>query len=434
MSRIPVIRVDDTLALLLALASPELDILAIIVSYGNTDADASYLNVLRIYETLSRQIAQDPEQQRHWPNFAPLRKTILARGADHPLEGDLHSAQYFHGRDGLGDITKRFPSLKLSKEDVSSSEHPQLHLTDRPGTDVALDLIRSHASQTITYLALGPLTTLAQIVKKSEGLFGERIGKVICMGGALDVPGNTSPVAEFNFFADPYAVHNLLTPPPSVPTPIPLEKFILLPLDITTPHELPFPYYIQQIDPSFGGQSQSNNVQSTDEGSQSPLVYFTSAFLSRTRQVMLKFGKDAMELHDIAVVWCAIENPPSVSSKPLQLRKGWEVVRRHFQIERHGELTRGMLVIDRRNDDGAYSPGANRAHVQAELERLHAHTDGYLESAAVPAQVEVESEAQADPPSAHVGEVGTGVPVVTKTPGSDVLLKLLAERIWGVGR
>lgn len=93
-----------------------------------------------------------------------------------------------------------------------------------------------------------------------------------------------------------------------------------------------------------------------------------------------------------------------------------------------------MLVIDRRNDVGAYAPGANRARVQAELERLNAQTKGALESIAVPAQVEVETESQADPPSNHVGPSTSGVPVVTKAPGSSVLLKLLLERVWGVGR
>ena len=94
-----------------------------------------------------------------------------------------------------------------------------------------------------------------------------------------------------------------------------------------------------------------------------------------------------------------------------------------------------MLVIDRRNDIGAYAPGANRARVQAELERSNAQTEGtLLESTALPAQVEVETETQADPPSNHVGASETGVPVVTKTPGGDALLKLLLERVWGVER
>ena len=65
--------------------------------------------------------------------------------------------------------------------------------------DVALDLIRNHPPRSIIYIALGPLTTLAQIARKDAMLLHDRIGRVICMGGALDVPGNTGPVAECKF-------------------------------------------------------------------------------------------------------------------------------------------------------------------------------------------------------------------------------------------
>jgi inosine-uridine nucleoside N-ribohydrolase len=75
-------------------------------------------------------------------------------------------------------------------------DHPQLQLTDRPGVDIAIDLIRSYPARSITYIALGPLTTLAQIVRQDPGLLHNRIGRVVCMGGALDVPGNVTSVAE----------------------------------------------------------------------------------------------------------------------------------------------------------------------------------------------------------------------------------------------
>ena len=96
----------------------------------------------------------------------------------------------------MGDITNRYPSLNLSEDTTSSPEHPQLQFTDRQGVDVALDLVSAHPASAITYVALGPLTNLAQIVKKGGATFTDRIGKIVAMGGNLDVPGNTSPVAE----------------------------------------------------------------------------------------------------------------------------------------------------------------------------------------------------------------------------------------------
>jgi hypothetical protein len=83
-----------------------------------------------------------------------------------------------------------------------------------------------------------------------------------------------------------------------------------------------------------------------------------------------------------------------------------------------------MLVIDRREDESAYAPGANRAEVQAELDR-HSFKHKNWESTAVPAQVEIDD----------IEERRSGVPgvlCVTNTPGSRTLLDLLLRRVWGI--
>lgn len=59
-----------------------------------------------------------------------------------------------------------------------------------------MDLLRAYPARSISYIALGPLTNLATAVRLGGKTVGDRVGRVICMGGALDVPGNTSPVAE----------------------------------------------------------------------------------------------------------------------------------------------------------------------------------------------------------------------------------------------
>lgn len=86
-----------------------------------------------------------------------------------------------------------------------------------------------------------------------------------------------------------------------------------------------------------------------------------------------------------------------------------------------------MLVVDRREDEGAYDPGVNRAAVQAELEKHNFHSSGVLESTAVPAQVEVEM-----PPEIEKKALVRGVPVVNVTPGPAALVRFLVERVWGV--
>lgn len=98
-------------------------------------------------------------------------------------------------RDGLGGIAERHPDLDVPV-DFHTTQHSQLVLTEKSGVDVALDLIREQPSGSITYIALGPLTNLAQMIRKDGDLVRSRVGRIMCMGGALDVPGNTSPVAE----------------------------------------------------------------------------------------------------------------------------------------------------------------------------------------------------------------------------------------------
>jgi len=260
------------------------------------------------------------------------------------------------------------------------------------------------------------------MMKKDGDMVRERIGRIISMGGALDVPGNTSPVAEFNYFADPCAVKELLLSD-NKRLGLPLERFLLIPLDLTTPHELPFTLYKQAVDPAFESASTapSNGINKP------PLIHFTSAFLERMREVMQGFGKDAMELHDIVVIWCAMENHPLSDDKHEEpcIKPGWHALRRIFDIERKGELTRGMLVVDRRDDQTAYAPGANRAEVQKQFDLLGIPHKPW-ESVAVPAQVEVQREPH------DLSMPQTGIWCAVKTPGQEALLKLLLQRVWGV--
>jgi inosine-uridine nucleoside N-ribohydrolase len=84
---------------LLALASPELEILAFTVTFGNTDEKASFLNILKIYKAVGRHLEIHPEDKDRFPNFDPATKPFIAIGASGPLNGELHNAEYFHGMD-----------------------------------------------------------------------------------------------------------------------------------------------------------------------------------------------------------------------------------------------------------------------------------------------------------------------------------------------
>jgi len=114
------------------------------------------------------------------------------------------------------------------------------------------------------------------------------------MGAALDVPGNTTPCAEFNLFADPYAGAYLFSLPPAEAV-----NIVVCPLDITTPHAVPFP------------------VLMGDEGARpkSPLLDFVVAFLGRVRGIYESLGLgDAMEMHD---PMCVPQDVSSSAPPPL---------------------------------------------------------------------------------------------------------------------
>ncbi|KAN0091228.1 Inosine/uridine-preferring nucleoside hydrolase domain containing protein [Tylopilus felleus] len=428
--------VDDVLAILLALASPELEILAIIVSFGNTDVHAACANVYKLYQAVGRHITAHPEDSERFPNYTPIVPPVLVLGPHGPLQGGLHYAQKFHGKDGLGNITERHPDLSVSFSDKHKHFQSNFTAITKSAIDVVLDLLESRPERSITYIVLGPPTNLAMLNREHHQTIRTRIGRVVMMGGALDVPGNKRPVAEFNFFADPFAAKDLLCPV-APGTGLPLERVLLATLDVTTRHELPFPFYIQHIDPTF------DSTRRPSIGSaKAPLIHFTSAFLERAREMMISFGKDALELHDVVAVWCAIENPPEVVAEENALpglSPGWAAVKRKFDIERMGEITRGMLVVDRREDQTAYAPGANRSEVQALLKQSH-QRHGLLESTAVPAPVEMESDGlRKGPdewlghPTVHDDSLGGSMDVacIVGTPGKDALLQLLTERLWG---
>lgn len=174
---------------------------------------------------------------------------------------------------------------------------------------------------------------------------------------------------------------------------------MLCPLDLTTRHTLHLKTYVERVDPLFRDSSAPS-----EEGTKPTIHHFTSSILERTWEVMRKYGDESFRLHDPAAVWCAITNPPVLEEELEGLPKmqmGWKCQFRSFDIERTGDLTRGMLVVDRREPGKfkvKHGPGANRVE---------------LENAVTTPQIIKE------------------VAVVCETPGSAILVDLLLERIWG---
>ena len=162
--------VDDLLAILLALESSELHVDALTTLGGNCSLADATRNALRTLEV------------------APRPDIPVYKGAARPLKGRYVYARYFHGPRGL---TGRLPEPRIAAaKDLN-----------------AIDAIASrieNARTPTTLVALGPLTNVARLIMRHPDA-ASGISTLIVMGGAVDVPGNVTPYAEFNTFSDPEA-------------------------------------------------------------------------------------------------------------------------------------------------------------------------------------------------------------------------------------
>jgi purine nucleosidase len=161
--------IDDALALMLALSSPELHICGITTVCGNVPAELGADNVLRVLQFMNR------------PDIP------VYCGAEKPLVRRYISAQDTHGEDGLGE------------SGIPPAEGVSWH-------SGAVDFILDTLCQTeaLTIVALGPLTNLALALRKKQNAF-QNLGRLVSMGGNFRSYGNCSPVAEYNYWCDPDA-------------------------------------------------------------------------------------------------------------------------------------------------------------------------------------------------------------------------------------
>ncbi len=167
--------IDDALAILLALASPELHLEAITTVSGNVNIDLTTQNALAIVE------------------LAGQGDIPVARGSREPLRGLPIDATHIHGYNGLGDVV--LPHAQAREIALAAPELIIEKVMNAPGE--------------MTLVALGPLTNIAKALH-AEPRIAQHVREIVMMGGAFWVPGNVTSEAEFNIFADPYAAQAVL--------------------------------------------------------------------------------------------------------------------------------------------------------------------------------------------------------------------------------
>ncbi|EOD43826.1 putative inosine-uridine preferring nucleoside hydrolase protein [Neofusicoccum parvum UCRNP2] len=418
--------VDDVLALLLAFSAKpeELEVLLVSLTFGNIDVQNCLRNAVSLFHWIDKEIAWRKENGLP-EGFESLRahKPLVAVGAEEPLADQIILADYFHGIDGLGGIHSSHPHLtpeetwkslfasSLSSADAdtvaAAREAQQPNALFTPSTQRAhleiLRLLRENEPNTITIVAVGPLTNCALAAAEDPETF-LRVKEVVVMGGAIEERGNVlkqpphptetpppfnlikapdtplraalnernqvTPVAEFNTYADSiaaarvYALTSALpesTLPPTPPTPPGQEdahlkpypknlskrlRVALFPLDITSKHELT--------------RGQFTAAVSARLAAGSPLATWATAFLASTFRKIETLSSAAgdaagaetvsLALHDPLCVWYALsaDDGSWTWAAGRADREDEDEEAEDIRVETSGQWTRGMCVVDRR--------------------------------------------------------------------------------------
>ena len=181
--------VDDALAFLLALASPEIKLEALTTTQGNVTVDKATRNALSVLE------------------LAGASHVPVASGSMLPLVQPLRASALVHGESGIGNSNLPEPPTKpVSKHAV----------------DYLIERVLEEPNE-ISIFPIGPLTNIAMAIRKAPE-FANAVKQLVIMGGAILESGNITPLAEFNIYVDPHAAHIVFH------SGIPIT---LIPLDVT---------------------------------------------------------------------------------------------------------------------------------------------------------------------------------------------------------
>lgn len=167
--------IDDSLAILLAVASPEVELAGVTVTSGNCP------------------LADGVRNARNVLALAGRSDIPVCGGVSLPLIRPLYTAPETHGESGVGFARPPESPAPLHREN---------------GVDLIIREILEHPGE-VTLVAVAPLTNVAIAVRKEPRIINA-VREVIIMGGALRADGNTTSLAEFNFYVDPHAAHIVL--------------------------------------------------------------------------------------------------------------------------------------------------------------------------------------------------------------------------------
>ncbi|XP_060682809.1 nucleoside hydrolase-like [Hemiscyllium ocellatum] len=275
--------VDDAQAMMMALAAPDVHILGITCTHGNTNIENVCKNVLRVLQLCNRM------------------EIPVYRGAGTSLLGErLHDAAY-HGKDGLGDV----PDPKAPGLEHIQAEH---------AVNAMIRIVNKHVGQ-VCLVAVGPLTNVA-LAAKMDPTFPTKLKSLYIMGGNMEARGNVRVCSEFNFVTDPEAASIVLshfTCPTHIAT-----------LEYSLRHRLPWDFFHQWVNQNtekarFMKSITALTTQYVKDDQGNKELYFGQGFVSCDSYAM------AAAIDESVVTEHAVSG---------------------VSVELHGSLTRGMMVLD----------------------------------------------------------------------------------------
>ncbi|MEA2621399.1 MAG: purine nucleosidase [Chloroflexota bacterium] len=280
--------IDDSLALLYAAASPEMDLLAVTCVSGNVEARQVAENTRALLELVGR---DDVE---------------VAIGREVPLVRDLMTTPETHGPRGIG---------------YAELPEARTPLSQRHAADLIIEEARRRPGE-LLLITLGPLTNLAVAVLREPEL-PSLLGGLVMMGGSYRSPGNTAPTTEWNVAVDPEAMQVVLRAfaarETAVPGARPLPR--ALGLDVTERAKFE-PYHLAQLVARGGGEA-------------NPVMQFVTDALRFYMEFHSRYdGFYGAHIHDALAVAAALD-PALVRYEALPV-----------EVELGGTLTYGETVTD----------------------------------------------------------------------------------------
>ena len=267
---------DDAVALIMALRSPDIRVLAITIVAGNVSVQQAARNALYTAELCGANV----------PVFV---------GAEKPLQREHQNAEWFHGRDGLGD--HGYPAPLRAPEKLNAAEAIVSTIEANPG---------------LVLVTLGPLTNIALALQLRPGI-AAKVSRCVIMGGAPCCEGNVTPAAEYNIWCDPEAARIVLRSG--------------LPVELVGWHLCRGEAVLNLSD--------IQRVLSLDN----PIARFAIECNSRAQEAYFEqTGEHGISLPDPVCMSIALD--PSIVTEQTE---------NYVDVETSSELTRGMTVVDRLN-------------------------------------------------------------------------------------